>query len=198
MSFAVFITPCGPLKTELLSWKEKIRKEYINQPYLNHPPHMTLINTEVISVETALNTIQKFDNSIKSFPISVKTTDVFWNDTATNGHTLFFKVEYDKTLFEIQKSLANLIRPIKKKIRPPKNLTDNKLLLDSFEKYGFPFVGDHWIPHFTVASVLKEKTEPVIKSFLSNSKKYNFMVRELSLWCVEHDQHTQLGIVKLQ
>ena len=49
MSLAIFILPIDPLKTELEGWKERVNKELPNQPYALHPPHMTLINIEVLN-----------------------------------------------------------------------------------------------------------------------------------------------------
>ena len=65
-------------------------------------------------------------------------------------------------------------------------------------RYGFPFVGNHWIPHFSVASLRTEKTDPIIRDFLSNTEQYDFMVDQFSLWRVEGDEHIQLKTVNFQ
>ena len=80
----------------------------------------------------------------------------------------------------------------------PNYLTGSKQLLESYYKYGFPFVGNHWIPHFSISSLRSEKTHPIIEDFLSTTKQYQFTVDQLSLWRVDGDEHIQLKTVNFQ
>ena len=67
-----------------------------------------------------------------------------------------------------------------------------------FEKYGFPFVGHHWIPHFSVSSLQTEKSHPIIEDFLSTTIQYHFKANQISLWRVDEDEHTLLETVYFQ
>lgn len=198
MSLAVFILPKGDLKSELIRWKERVRNEYPDQPYTAHPPHMTLINIEVINEKDGLDVISAFSSCVGSVHISVNRTDVFWDDITTSGHTLFFGIEKNKSLFSLQKSLAEALFPVKKNLPLQNNLTSNKQFLESYNKYGFPFIGEHWIPHFSVSSMQTEKTHPIIEDFLSTSKEYNFTANQISVWRVFGDEHTLLETIYFQ
>ena len=54
MSLAVFILPKEPFTSELLFWKNKIKKNFPKEPYANHPPHLTLINLDSIDESEAI------------------------------------------------------------------------------------------------------------------------------------------------
>jgi len=198
MSLAVFILPMGSLVNDLVSWKERIKNELPGQPYTSHPPHMTLINTELINEKDGVIAISAIISSIKPFQISVKRKNIFWDDSFTKGHTLFFEVEYNDALFELQKSLAIALKPFKKKVSPPNYLIEDNVILESFKTYGFPFIGRHWKPHFSVASLKTEKTDPIIKDFLSKTSQYNFTVDQFSIWNVNGDEHTQLKTLSFE
>ena len=111
---------------------------------------------------------------------------------------MFYCVERNEALFNLQQSLAKSLQEMKKTIQPPKNLTKDKNYLKSFEKYGFPFVGNHWVPHFSVASLQTKKTDIIINDFLQNNKRYDFMVNKFSIWRIDGDQHTKLKTLKLK
>ena len=195
MSLSVFLLPKGDLKAELVHWKERVKNELLDQPYTTHPPHMTFINMKVKNENDGIAAISALSNSINPFQITVNRKDVFWDDTATGGHTLFFGVENNENLYALQILLAEALQEVKKHIPHPHYLTDNKQLLESYDKYGFPFVGAHWIPHFSVSSLRTEKTHPIIEDFLSMTKQYHFIANQISLWRVEDDEHTLLETV---
>jgi 2'-5' RNA ligase len=195
MSLAVFLLPKGDFALELVRWKEKVEKQYPKQPYTAHPSHMTLINMKVKNEEDGIAAISALSNSTNPFQITVNRKDVFWDDTTTSGHTLFFGVEKNYNLYALQISLAEALQEVKKNVPPPNYLTGNKQLLESYDKYGFPFVGDHWIPHFSVSSLRANKTHPIIEDFLSTTKQYHFTANQISLWRVDDDEHTLLETV---
>ena len=195
MSLAILILPKSDLKAELVRWKRRVNNELPDQPYTTHPPHMTLLNLEVSNEHDGVAAVSNLSDSINPFQIIVNGTNVFWDDASTGGHTLFFGIEKNDDLYVLQKSLANALQEVKKKVSVPNYLTGRKQFLESYNKYGFPFVGDHWIPHFSVSSLRSEKTYPIIKDFLSTTKQYHFMVNQISLWRVNGDKHTQLEII---
>ena len=198
MSFAIFILPEGGLITELVRWKERVKNELPDQPYTAHPPHLTLINMEVRNEEDGIDAVIPFSGSLDPFQISVNRTDVFWSDNVTGGHTIFFGIEKNESLYALQQSLADALLKVKKNSLLTNYNTDNKQLFESYNKYGFPFVGDHWIPHFSVSSLMTEKTYPIIEDFLSTTIDYHFTVKQLSLWEVDGDVHTHLQTVKFK
>ena len=69
--FAVFLEPKGIFRNEILKWKELVQKVLPNQPYALHPPHCTLISTDVEDEEKAQTNVI---NSLKGIdPFKIKT-----------------------------------------------------------------------------------------------------------------------------
>jgi hypothetical protein len=71
-----------------------------------------------------------------------------------------------------------------------------KYLKSSFLKYGFPYVGQHWIPHFTIGSI-RNKDQILKKNFLKNNKSFIFKVKYITFWNVHDDRHILIGKKKL-
>ena len=189
MNLAVFILPKGPLNADLVRWKDRVKKENPNQPYTLHPPHMTLINIELLDEKDGINYISELITNIEPFHISIQSRDVFWNDHTTGGHTLFFRVEPSNSLFILQKLVAEALKPVRKRLPVPKNIKENKEFLDSFKKYSTPFIGRHWIPHFSVSSLRIRESDSLIKEFLSSTETYEFLIDQFSLWRIDKDEH---------
>lgn len=199
MRLAIFLLPEGDLRDELARWKERVKNEFPDQQsYTSHPPHMTLINVDVRDEEEGVAAVSTFSGSVNPFQITVNRTDVFWNDIATDGHTLYFGIGKNDVLQSLQKSLAEALQEVKKSVPPPDYVSGNKKFLKSFDKYGFPFVGDHWIPHFSVSSLRSEKTHPIIKDFVLSIEPYHFTANQISLWRVNGGEHTHLQTVYFQ
>jgi hypothetical protein len=57
--------------------------------------------------------------------------------------------------FDLQRDLAESLLMIIQKPIFYNNQWEGKYK-ESYERYGFPFVGSHWIPHLTIASVKNE------------------------------------------
>jgi hypothetical protein len=85
----------------------------------------------------------------------VDTWKIFYNDLITEGDTLSVGLMPNSMALEFQRHLSeSLLKFIKKPIFY-KNTWEGKYK-EAYDRYGFPFVGSHWIPHLTIASVKKE------------------------------------------
>ena len=69
---------------------------------------------------------------------------------------------------------------------------DNSVLKESFVSYGFPFVGSHWIPHFTIASLITNRTHPIITDFMQWKPLYIMNWFNISFWHIDDEHHTRL------
>ena len=58
MGLGVFIVPKGELKSKITFWKKKIEKELREQPYTNHPPHLTIIHSNINEYKAAIHEIK--------------------------------------------------------------------------------------------------------------------------------------------
>lgn len=198
MSVGVFICPEGTIRSRILFWKDKIHKELKFQPYLTHPPHMTLINIDLDDQKRAIVSLKKYLKDMKSFYLNINKKNIFWDDSITNGHTIYYEIEKNSQLQNIQIAVATFLAEFKIQKNLPNFLIGNKLLENSFDLYGFPFVGDHWIPHFTIASLKVNKGHPLIKEFLSHKELFSFKVNTISLWQINNDDHNMVEEINLR
>ena len=151
MGFAVFIEPEGVLRTNILRWKEMVEAKYPNQSYCSHPPHSTLIHVNVKQEEMAILAVGEILKNFSAFKNRIVETDVFWNDSAAGGgHTLYWKIASKQILFDLQKQVAESLHPFICSNPEPEFIKNSILLKNSFHRYGFPFIGSHWIPHLSI------------------------------------------------
>jgi 2'-5' RNA ligase len=198
MGFAVFIEPEGELRSNILRWKEMVEDKYPNQSYCLHPPHSTLIHVNVKQEEMGIAAVGKILKDITAFKNRIRETDVFWNDSATGGgHTLFWKIKSNQILFDLQRQVAESLNPFLSFNPEPTFVKNSSLLKNSFDRYGFPFIGNHWIPHLTIASLKTGQNDLLIEDFLEQSCEFELDVKEVSCWRVENDQHYCLEKYKL-
>jgi hypothetical protein len=199
MGFAVFIEPSGALKTSILRWKERVNQELPNQPYCSHPPHSTLIHTNILQDSFAQLEIKKTVKFFPAFSITMKEKQVFWNDEATGGgHTLIWKIGQTNELYKLQLLLAKAIKPHIVESKIPKYVKNNPDFSRSFKLYGFPFIGSHWIPHMTIASIHTDRDHQLIDNFLREVGVLTIMVNQISCWNIEKENHTLLERIYLK
>ena len=74
----------------------------------------------------------------------------------------------------------------------PDYVKNTPILNESFRQFGFPFIGAHWIPHFTIASLKKDMDHPLIKEFSDLSINYTNKIDKISYWQVINGDHKLL------
>ena len=85
-------------------------------------------------------------------------------------------------LNEIQKKLSAVFCKYKEIDEIPKFFRTHKQLYNSYQNFGFPFVGEHWIPHFTISSLKVAKNHKIIRDFLLDQINICFTVNTISIW----------------
>ena len=192
MGFGVFIVPEGKLKSRIIHWKNKIAKELNEQPYTNHPPHLTIIHSDIKEKETAIHEIKECLDGLKPFNLTVQKNNIFWDDLFTDGHTLSYNVKKNKYLNDIQKKLSSVFFKYKKHSKIYDSFKSHKQLYDSYVNFGFPFVGKHWIPHFTISSLKVAKNHKIIREFLLDKIDIAIKVNKISIWKINGNQHQMI------
>jgi 2'-5' RNA ligase len=197
MSLAIFLLPNKSLKKEIIQWKNLVKKAYSSSPYCDHPPHSTIINADIKNKVNAIHDIKNSVTGFKQFEITIDHNSVFLNDTMTGGHTLYFGIKKNEFLFSLQKAIANCIKKYKIDTNLEAHGHSDIIIKRSFKKYGFPYVGSHWLPHFSVASVITNEDDELIKNFLKENYKIKFIINEFSIWNVNGEKHTKIETVNL-
>ena len=193
----IFIEPEGKLKKFIIRWKYKIRKNYTNTNYVNHPTHSTIYTANLKNKKKVIIEIREVLKNFKSFKIKINKTDIFFNDKFTNKDTIYLNIKKNKKIYILQKKIAEKLKIFKKK----DNLKNKKFfdtnLKNSFKKYGFPFVGSHWKPHFTIGSIKDFAKKKDFRKFIKTKINFENNVKTISLWKITKLRHIKIKEFKL-
>jgi len=194
----IFIEPTKELKTYINKWKKKINKKFIRAKLTSHPPHSTIYYADLVKNKDILKVLETTLKTINSFKITVSKTLIFYDDKLTTGDIMCLSINKNNELFQIQKKIArNLKFFIKKDPKKNNELTD-KILLASVKQFGYPFVGDHWLPHFTIGSIKNKRTSNEFKQFIEEKIKFMNNVNHISAWKISGNKHTLIKRFKLK
>ena len=189
---AAFITFNKKIEQKILSQKNRVKKKFGNQIYLDHPVHLTLFTLEIKKIKILKNLYKNLQRNLNEnrIDIQINKSGVFINDPLTNGHTLFYGIKKNTLLSKVQlkhlKFINKKISVSKKKI----NTFKDRNLKANYKKYGFPFAGKIWIPHITVASIKNiDKDHIFIKRFLKSKIKLKHNAKDIKFYRVSNNKH---------
>lgn len=150
--YGIFWIPNEEVSQYIESLKNRFRKVEPDAFFLNHPVHATifLFNAQEQDQSQIISRIKnvKIDFLVDSWKI-------FYNDLVTGGDTLSIGLIPNSLAFQFQQDLSESLLDFIKTPLFYNNIWEGKYK-KSYDRYGFPFVGSHWIPHLTIASVKKE------------------------------------------
>ena len=195
IKYAVFLEPEGELRDFILDLKSKVDAVLPCQPYCSHPPHSTLIFTWFKDLAAAKNALEKALSGQPSFEITVEENILLKDDVMTGyGHTFALKVKAEPRLFALQQRVAKALEPLIDLEPAPRarGFLKSEPFAGSFRKYGFPFVGNHWIPHFSVASLRVAEGDALLRELMDQDFSFKFRLTRISLVEVNDDRHTTL------
>ena len=125
---------------------------------------------------------------------------MFYSDLmAAGGQTLAFKAALTEHLAQLQLGLTESL------VEHVYSVADEGLpaflrhgaFVQSWRRYGFPFVGAHWVPHFTVASLPSAPDDPEIAEFLRSPAPRSMNVERVSWWRVMGNRSERLAWIPL-
>ena len=202
MKIGIFIEPPKNKFNYLSKWKKIIKKKLGNQKYLSHPIHATIA---VFDINKKIN--KDFYKSLKNemslysrFRVNITKPSIFYNDILTGGDTFFFGIKRSRKLVSFQKKILIHFKKINKEIKK-NNFFKNKKYQSNYKKFGFPFVGKDWIPHFTIASIrttLSIKSEIYKNFLLEKDFKKELDVKYFSIWEIDKNKHKKIYKFKLK
>ena len=198
IKYGVFFIPPEEVVKYTASWKEKMCMAEQDVPYGHHPVHMTIFVCQARrQMENEI--IGQFRLCCAGFakmPLHISGWHVFDNDLLTSGDTLVISIELTDALLAYQQKLASAIAPYREnKVNLPVVLKG--AYKESYDLWGFPFVGKHWHPHISIASARDSAKEVVNLAVAQQIPSFELYLDNLSLYRITDDRHTHLITVAL-
>jgi len=185
MKIVILIRPNPNISKTVNYWKKKIKESNKKFIYISDTPHLTLFTAKIKKINQIKKEIDSFVSAKEKFDIKVKKTSCFNKDLITGGDTPYFKIEYSHKLFSLQKGLAELLKNYTQK---KTDLNLKNFYRKSQKKYGFPYIGKHWIPHISVCSVLDNINKIYLKKFLGLKINFKSTISNIYLYKVVNDK----------
>ena len=189
---AVFVEPEGAARAAVVDWKARIARQFPGSAYLHHPPHGTLWVGHVSRADDALAALRRAVAAVPAVAGFACRPHVFYDDAmAGGGQTCAFAAPLTSDLAALQHAVSEALVPycaVPALVDVPAPLR-HEPFVSSVRRYGFPFVGAHWIPHFTVASLLIPRDAALIHEFLEEGPQPSDSIQYVSWWRIVGDDH---------
>lgn len=191
---AIFLEPRGSLREAIVLGKQQLERAMPGQPYCSHPPHSTLLFGDYGPIGTWLDALRAATRAVPAFTVETTAWQLFPDDPlAGGGTTIAWRARLDAPLARLQRLVATTLAPH----RPATTiaalaahpLANREPFASSLRHYGFPFVGDHWIPHFTLGSPGVAAEAPLIGALTAGSPRHQFPLEAISVWSVTGEHH---------
>ena len=185
----IFIEPISKLEEYIIEAKEFIKKYDKSFPYLNHPPHITLIHGKFLDEARVKETLKQILSNKEKITLKASKINSFKNDQLTGLNTLYVEVMHNEKLSLLQKEIVQNIKPDEHVFLD--SFSTNKEINKNLKIYNYPFIYPNWIPHFTIASVSEDTEMDFYESF-TKLLEFNNNIEKLSLWEISGVSHFKI------
>lgn len=191
----IALEPEEKLYNVILDVKKAVFEILGPQNYLKDRPHLTLQVGSFADMKNIEQILHKVSQTAALGSIYLKGWHVFQNDPLTGGHTVVTNIldEYKIKLIEIQSIVLQATRPLlnieaclKRYSSSWEKLTP--LQRASTEAWGFPFTGNDWHPHVTVASISQDHWSLVWDTLQKFSPHGSFTFPKMCLYRIDQNQ----------
>jgi len=189
IKLGIFYCVDGVLKDNVESIKLFFETKSRESKYLNHLAHSTFYVFNIES-EKMNEIIEKFESLQKVLsPVSSQITKwrIFEMDILTGLNTLCLEIDITKDLKLLQLKVVNSLCEFN--LKKMKNIFVGDLKFSN-DKYGYPFVGDHWIPHITIGSLDIDQNRLIDLSQGVFNFPREIKINNLGLFQIEKDSHS--------
>ena len=191
--YGIFIEPQGDLKKYILQKKRDVQERFGWQNYVDHPAHSTLFCGNLSGESEWLASLERLE--LAPFVISCNAFRVFPDDPLCGGtDTLTVEITSDAAR-HAQILIANELKFYSAKFSQK---FPNQDMQNSWDIYGYPFVGAHWIPHMTIASINNEHSDLYIKEITQEFINFTFECNTISVWKISGDSHAKMKDILLK
>tara|TARA_A100001011_G_C14290595_1_gene835997 strand:- start:233 stop:859 length:627 start_codon:yes stop_codon:yes gene_type:complete len=196
IEIGLFILPDKKLAKEVLKWKKLFEIEFGNQLYLSHLPHITLGNFLVSNQEIFIKKIQDICENFEE-DLNIEINDVGeFKEASSENATPHFIVKKSNNLIKFQENLIYKTSHITKS--KFENNFINPIYKRNNRNYGYPYIGNSWIPHLTICTLKEACNDNNLKNkFLNLNPNYSFSVNSIYVFEVNNDNHIELDKINI-
>ena len=170
----VALEPDAALAAMVGNYKRRVRELVGPQLFLDDPPHLTVYLAVFASVPLITEHFAELAARLAGFEFDITGWHVFVADPLTGNYTLVCEIAaHDKhRLRGVQHEVIAAIAPLSDSAATQARLAGRLAQLSperraEIDRVGFPFVGEDWHPHWTIASI-GEKDWPAVWSALKD------------------------------
>lgn len=193
VKFALFIEPNEHLRDLLMAAKKRVEAWRPGQVYCDHPPHCTLLVGVYAPPKDWLPALRLRLATCRPFSLHISKWLIFPDDLpAGGGQTVTMAPDPNPEIFLLQAAAAEVLAP--HRIPVPHSWTIEPYAT-SQQRFGFPFVGAHWQPHFTVASLSTSLDDPFLVQLTSSVLDFRLPVQTVGVWAITNQGHARMETI---
>lgn len=164
----ISLEPDAALSSLVSGYKRRVAALAGDQLYLTDPPHTTLYLAAFNDLEAVLAALKRASAKIEAIDVALEGWFVFYNDALTGNHTLVchWSEASRRAAQAIQGAVIKELAPLRHAPATEARFAASwdRLSLDqqrSVTAFGFPYTGEAWHPHLTIASIRPQDWDAV-------------------------------------
>jgi len=196
-TYCILWEPPNNIVSFVQKYKDKVRSIAPSSSYLNHFVHSTIYVFNSDNERSEI--IEEINNCIKNiqiFYVNIYNWRVFYNDLITKSDTLVLEIEINKKIINFQNKIVKSLSNIRSNNIHYNNTWEGEYL-ESYNRWGFPFVGNHWIPHITIAS-LSNQNKFINNTIQDDISFPSTQLNTISLYLIKNNEHIKIKTFKLR
>jgi hypothetical protein len=179
-----------------LVFRHKRRVEALvgNQMFLHHPPHMTVYLAAFDDPQAVQTKCAAIAEQMPMPDSEIVGWHVFAADVLTGAYTLVLQLsERDQaTLRDWQRDATAALAPLRNATATRTRYRETWQSLSAerqraVEQVGFPFIGDDWYPHWTIASIAADAWPVVERELLAAAPRMQGVCPQAALYRLQNE-----------
>jgi hypothetical protein len=186
------------------AYKRRVESLVGPQTYLNHPPHLTVYVAAFDDAGAATDAARRLAAQTPPQSLGIAGWHVFSADKLTDGNTLVCRIaDADvPSLREFQRRAIAALAPLRSAPASEARYADFWNSLDASERSavrhtGFPYVGEHWHPHLTIASVRQSDWPIIERELLADAPRIDAHCPTMTLYGLDDGQPVPVPTFRL-
>ncbi len=195
----VGLDPDPRLAEVVWAYKRRVRTLVGAQTFLDDPPHLTVYLAAFDEPAVVVDAMEQLAAATASPALGIVGWHVFRSDALTGGNTLVCQLADDdvRALRTLQHSVIQRIAPLRDDRATESRYAERLESLDetqrsAIRRCGFPYVGEHWHPHFTIASIRQSDWPTIEREMLRSPPQLEATCSGATLYRIDDGHPTSV------